>query len=73
STLITPAHEVMLTALTVEGDTVIVKGETKNFDMVQAIKNDLAKSKLVKTVSIGATNLVKQGEKVEFDMRLFLK
>jgi len=73
SASIPPATEVLVTAMAMERDTVVLKGEAKNFDAVQAVRNDLGKAKLIKSVDIGATNLMKQGEKVEFELRLTTK
>jgi len=73
SSLVPPATEVLVTGMTMDRDAVVIKGEAKNFDAVQAVRNDLGKSKIIKTVAIGATNLMKQGEKVEFDLKVTLK
>lgn len=73
SAAIPPATEILVTAMTMEREAVVVKGEAKNFDAVQAVRNDLGKAKLIKSVDIGATNLMKQGEKVEFELRLTTK
>ena len=50
-----------------------IKGLAKNFDAVDTLKKEYIKSKYFEAVTIGGTNLIKQGDKVEFDMRMTLK
>jgi general secretion pathway protein L len=71
STLAPP--ELLVTALTLDGDGVGLKGEARNFDAVNSVKQTFAGSKYVKAVTIGSTNLMKQGSGVEFDLRMILK
>jgi hypothetical protein len=73
SGLIPPTMEVLITSWAMEHDTVVVKGEAKNFDTVQMIRNELGKSKRFRSVNIGTTTMLKQGEKVEFDLKVTLK
>ncbi|MCE5262226.1 MAG: pilus assembly protein PilM, partial [Deltaproteobacteria bacterium] len=65
--------DLLLSSLTLEGDAVGLKGEAKNFDAVETAKKTFANSKFVKTVTIGSTNLMKQGSGVEFDLKVILK
>jgi type II secretory pathway component PulL len=73
SSLAPPATELTVHAFTFENDTILLKGQTKNFDAVDTLKNELMKSKFFQAVAIGGTNLLKQGDKVEFDLRITLK
>jgi type II secretory pathway component PulL len=73
SGLIPPTMEVLITSWAMEHDAVVVKGEAKNFDTVQIIRNELGKSKRFRSVNIGTTTMLKQGEKVEFDLKVTLK
>jgi general secretion pathway protein L len=59
-----------LTAFNLDGDSVSLKGEAPNFDAVDAVKKSFASAKLFKTVTIGSTNMAKQGGTVEFDMKM---
>ncbi|PIP09065.1 MAG: hypothetical protein COX51_00765, partial [Syntrophobacteraceae bacterium CG23_combo_of_CG06-09_8_20_14_all_50_8] len=65
-----PATEFLITSFNLDDDRVAIKGTAKNFDSVDTLKKEFAKSKNFKTVEIGATSLVKQGDKVEFDLRM---
>lgn len=65
--------DLLLTSLTLDGDTVGIKGEARNFDAVETVKKMFANAKYVKTVTIGSTNLVKQEKGVEFDLKIILK
>jgi general secretion pathway protein L len=65
--------ELLVTSLTLDGDSVGLKGEARNFDAVDTVKKTFANSKYVKTVTIGSTNLMKQGTGVDFDLKVILK
>lgn len=65
--------DLLVNSLTLEGDAVGLKGEARNFDAVDTVKKTFANSKYVKTVTIGSTNLMKQGTGVEFDLKVILK
>lgn len=73
SALAPSGTELLLSSFTLENDVVTIRGQARNFDAVDAIKRELAKSKFIGSVTIGATNLLKQGDKVEFDMQLTMK
>jgi Tfp pilus assembly PilM family ATPase len=73
SGLIPPSAFIMITNFSYEGEVVLVKGEAKNIDAVTAAKNELLKSRYFKEVSITSTALAKQGDKVDFDLRIILK
>jgi type II secretory pathway component PulL len=70
SALAPPATEFLMTGFNLDDDRLAVKGTVKNFDAVETLKRELAKSKYFTNLQIGATNLVKQGDKVEFDLRM---
>jgi Tfp pilus assembly PilM family ATPase len=62
--------ELTIRSFNFENGLISMKGETKNFDSVDAIKKEIGLSKLFKSVTIGATNLMKQGDRVEFELRI---
>jgi hypothetical protein len=70
--VIAPAN-LLLTSFSLDGDAIGLKGEARNFDAVDAFKKAFANSKYFKTVTIGATNMMKQGSGVEFDLKVTLK
>ena len=70
--VIAPAN-LLLTAFSLDGDAIGLKGEAPNFDAVDAFKKAFANSKYFKTVTIGSTNMMKQGSGVEFDLKVTLK
>ncbi|MDO9229637.1 MAG: pilus assembly protein PilM [Syntrophales bacterium] len=65
--------DLLVTSLNLDGDAVGIKGEARNFDAVETVKKTFANSKYVKTVTIGSTNMMKQGTGVEFDLKIILK
>jgi hypothetical protein len=69
--IIAPAN-LLLTSFSLDGDAIALKGEAVNFDAVDTFKKAFANSKYFKTVTIGATSLMKQGSKVEFDLKVTL-
>ncbi|MFH1081086.1 MAG: pilus assembly protein PilM [Pseudomonadota bacterium] len=73
SSLAPPATELTVYAFIFEKDTILLKGQTRNFDAVDTLKNEFMKSKFFQAVTIDGTNLLKQGDKVAFDMRITLK
>jgi Tfp pilus assembly PilM family ATPase/Tfp pilus assembly protein PilN len=70
SALAPPPTEFLITGFNLDDDRLAIKGTVKNFDAVDALKRELAKSKYFTDLQIGASNLVKQGDKVEFDLRM---
>ena len=70
--VIAPAN-LLLTSFSLDGDAIALKGEALNFDAVDTFKKAFANSKYFKTVTIGTTNMMKQGNKVEFDLKVTLK
>ena len=65
--------DLLVTSFNLDGNAVGMKGQTRNFDAVESIKKTFANSKYFKTATIDSTNLMKQGDGVEFDMRIILK
>jgi general secretion pathway protein L len=64
--------DLQVASLNLDGASVSLKGEARNFDAVENIKKTLASSKLIKSVTIGSTNLMKQGTGVTFDLKMVL-
>lgn len=73
STLAPPATEFLMGGFNLDGNRLVIKGTVKNFDAVDALKKELAKSKYLADIQIGATSLQKQSEKVEFDLRVTIQ
>lgn len=73
SRLAPPATELLLSSLVFEKDMVLLKGLAKNFDAVDTLKREFMKSSFFETITIGGVALTKQGDKVEFDLRVMLK
>ncbi len=73
SGLIPSALDIVVTHFHYENNGVLVKGEAKKIDDITAVKNELMKSKLFKTVTVGSTRLGKEGAKVDFDLRIELQ
>jgi type II secretory pathway component PulL len=73
SSLVSPSLDIVITNLSYENSTVLIKGEAKKTDDITAVKYDLLKSRYFKDVTIGSTSLAKDGRKVDFDLRIELK
>lgn len=73
SSLAPPATELTVHAFTLENNAILLKGQAKNFDAVDTLKNEFMKSKFFQAVTIGGTNLLKQGDKVAFELQILLK
>lgn len=73
STLIPASTECLIMSFVYENNTIVMKGQAKNFDAVDTIKKELLKSKFFETITIGPTSLAKQGDKVDFDFRITMK
>jgi general secretion pathway protein L len=73
SGLISASRDIVITDFSYENITIAIKGQAVNIDDVSAIKNELAKSKYFKDVAVGSTSLSKQGNKVDFDLRIELR
>jgi general secretion pathway protein L len=73
SSLAPASAELLITSLTFENDVISMKGEAKNFNAVDTTKDELTKSKYFKAVAIGSTSLMKQGDRVDFDLKITTK
>ncbi len=73
STLAPPATEFLMSGFNLDGNRLVIKGTVKNFDAADVLKKELARSKYLTDLQIGATSLQKQGEKVEFDLRMTIQ
>ena len=73
SLLVPPSAPLLIDTFLYEGDTVIIKGETQNFDAVNAIKNGLEQSRLFMAVAISSSQLMKREGKVSFEMRMTIR
>ncbi|MEE9935764.1 MAG: pilus assembly protein PilM [Deltaproteobacteria bacterium] len=73
SGLIPPTLDVVVTRLHCENQVVLLAGEAKKVDDVTLVKNELAKSKYFKTVTVNKTALGRDGAKVNFDLRIELQ
>jgi hypothetical protein len=65
--------EISLASFSLEEDAVVLKGAAPNFDTMDAFKKKLEASKYVKTVSVGATSLLKDGKGVDFNLKVARK
>lgn len=70
SALIPAGYEVLLHSLTLEEGNMAIKGEARNFETVEKTREALARSPLFSAVTLGATNLQKDGQKVAFDLAI---
>jgi len=73
SGLIAPSFDLMLTSFYNENKLIMIKGEVGSMDDISAVKNELTKSRYFKNVALGSTSLMKEGSKVDFDLRIELK
>jgi Tfp pilus assembly PilM family ATPase len=73
SSSISTSRDIVITDFSYENASILIKGQAKNIDDVSAIKNELAKSRYFKDVAMGSTSLSKQGNKVDFDLRIELR
>ena len=70
SRLVPGTTDFLITSFTFDGDTVKIKGETDNFNSVDGIKSELAKSSCFRNVTISSASLIKKGNRVGFDLRM---
>lgn len=73
SSLIPSSMDVVLTALSYENRVISMKGEAKTMDDVTSVKNSLSGSKFFMAVTLGSTSLSKDGNKVDFNLRIDVK
>lgn len=73
SILAPPAAELTLHSLTLDTDALLLKGQAINAPAVNAFKNHLMKSDFFRTVELSGADPARQGDKVDFDMRVTLR
>ncbi|HOO90089.1 MAG TPA: pilus assembly protein PilM [Syntrophales bacterium] len=72
SRLIPTSVDFLITSFQYDGNTVTIKGQTDNFNTVDAIKKALDKSNILKNVKISSASLIKKENRVELDMKMDL-
>ncbi len=70
SALAPASAELLVTAFNADGGQITLKGEAKSFDAVDAVKRELERSNYLKSIVIGQSSQSRQGNKVEFEMRM---
>jgi general secretion pathway protein L len=65
--------DLLLTSFNLDGDAISLKGDAQNFDAIEMFKKGFVNSKYFKMVVVGSTSMVKQGSRVEFDLKVILK
>ena len=56
--------------LTYDGEKVAIKGQTVDFNTIEKIKRDLAASGHFSNLAVSGANLIRNGARVEFEMRM---
>jgi hypothetical protein len=62
--------DVELTRFVISPDSVLVDGDTAEFEAVDRIKNQLEKDEIFSTVTISSANMDKSGKRVRFKLKL---
>jgi Tfp pilus assembly protein PilN len=70
SETIPPSTEFLITDLNYDGEKIEIRGETADFDSVETIKREIAQSGSFKTITVSGANLIKEKNKVEFELRM---
>jgi len=70
SALAPASAELLVTTFNSDGGQITLKGEAKSFDAVDAVKRELERSNYLKSIVIGQSSQSRQGNKVEFEMRM---
>ncbi len=73
SELIPPSTNVVLSGFSYENGVMLLSGQTQSMEIVSLVEAELLKSEYFKNVSVGSSSLTKEGNKVEFSMRIELK
>ncbi|MCK9274982.1 MAG: pilus assembly protein PilM [Syntrophales bacterium] len=60
----------LITSFTYDEDSIRIKGETDNFNTVDAIKSALEKGRTFQSVTISSAKLMKTGGRVSFDLKM---
>jgi type IV pilus assembly protein PilM len=70
SETIPPSTEFLITDLNYDGEKIEIRGETADFDSVETIKREIARSGTFKNITVSGANLIKEKNKVEFELRM---
>ncbi len=70
SSRIPPELQIILTRFVADGDSVRLRGETRDFKTVDGVQKSLEQSPSFKTVIISSANLATTGEGVRFEIKL---
>ncbi|HAR97757.1 MAG TPA: hypothetical protein DCS11_02425 [Syntrophus sp. (in: bacteria)] len=70
SALAPASAELLVTTFNADSGQITLKGEAKSFDAVDAVKRELERSNYLKSIVIGQSSQSRQGNKVEFEMRM---
>ncbi|MBN2514496.1 MAG: PilN domain-containing protein, partial [Deltaproteobacteria bacterium] len=71
--LVPESTDFLITSFSFDGNTVEIKGETDNFNTVDVIKNNLGNSSYFSNVKISSASLIKQRNRIGFDLKLELR
>jgi Tfp pilus assembly PilM family ATPase len=71
--LVPESTDFLITSFSFDGTMVEIKGETDNFNTVDMIKNNLGKSNYFSNVKISSASLIKQRNRIGFDLKLELR
>ncbi len=73
SSRIPESLQLHITRLVADQDSIRIRGETKDFNIVDSVQKDLEKSPYFESVVISSANLAPQGGEVRFELRLQLR
>jgi Tfp pilus assembly PilM family ATPase len=73
STLVPQSTPFAIQGITYDNNNIVLRGDTRNFDAVDAIKKELSRSNYLSSVVISSSQTTKQGDKVEFEMHMAVK
>lgn len=65
-----PSDNLLISDLNFDGEKVAIRAETTDFDSVEKIKRDIAGSGFFRNVSVSGANMIKDKNRVEFEMRM---
>ena len=71
--LVPESTDFLITSFSFDGNIVEIKGETDNFNTVDVIKNNLGSSSYFSNVKISSASLIKQKNRIGFDLKLELR
>jgi Tfp pilus assembly PilM family ATPase len=70
SEAVPPSMNWLITDLDFDGEKIQLRGEADNFDSVEAVKREIAGSGPFRNVTVGGANLLKEKNKIEFELRM---